>query len=167
MKLLILFYFLFSTFCLAGSRPAEFTLVDISSQPLNKEGKRLFELIEKDLKMLYNDAKYDFAWETVDTKVRLVKSSDYKAAFSPMIILKDKKLLKSLMEKDKPADGLIVFEYDLKGMKVRLKHFDWKQEESMLIRLPLNNGGAMNLSLWKDRRRAALVALGKSFEFSP
>ena len=72
-----------------------------------------------------------------------------------------------LMEKIKASDGLIVFEYDLSGKKARLKHFGWKQNENILIRLPLNIGGAMNLSVWKDRRRAALVALGKSFEFSP
>ena len=57
---------------LAGSRPGEFALVNVSKQPMNKEGQRLFELIEKDLKMLYNDGKYGFAWEASDTKIKTV-----------------------------------------------------------------------------------------------
>ena len=151
----------------AGARDGEFSLVNISKQPMNKEGARLYELIQNDLKELYNDDSKGFAWDTEATVIHAIDPALVKGLFSPMIILKDKKALSEKIQKMKAQDGLIVFEYDLVKKQVRLKHFSWDGTENMLIRLPINQGGAMNLSLWKGRRRAALVALGKSFEFNP
>jgi len=164
----ITFFSMLDSFtCSAGSRPGEFSLVNVSKQPMNKEGKRLFELIQKDLMMLYNDSKYEFAWEANGTKIKTLDPSTFAGCFEPKITIKDKKKFSSIMSKLKSSDGLIIFEYDLKGRQVRFKHFSYHAKENILIRLPINNGGAMNLSLWKDSRRAALVALGQSFDFSP
>lgn len=166
LKICALLVFL-STFAFGGARGGKFYVVNISEQPMNKEGKRLFELIQKDLKELYTDDKHEFAWDTEGTTVTTVKPETFKGVFKPMIITKDKKKLDQVLENLRASDGVIAFQYDLAGKYVRLKHIDYDGNESMLIRLPLNIGGAMNLSLWKERRRAALVAIGKSFEFNP
>lgn len=152
----------------AGERSGEFAIVNASTQPMNKEGTRLFELFQKDIKEMYNSDKYGFPW-TVDgdTTLKVVPSSSVKGCFGPMIVLKDTKKLKAAMEKIKVSDGLIVFEYDLKAKKMRLKHFGWDAKENILVKLPLNKGGAMNLSVFKHTRRAALVAVGHSFEWTP
>lgn len=139
-----------STFAFGGARPSKFYLVNVSEQPMNKEGKRLFELIQKDIAELYNDDKYEFAWESDGTTITTVKPTVLSGVFNRMIITKDKKKLDQVLEDLRASDGLIVFEYDLKGKYARLKHFDYQGKESMLIRLPLNEGGAITYPSGKD-----------------
>jgi len=171
-KFIILSLFCLSSISFGGMRPVELHLVNVTEAPLNKEGKRLFELIERDIRLIINDPKNSFGWETSEheenaSTVKTIDPSLVKGAFSPLTILKDKKKLQSVIDSLGASDGIITFEYDLKGMNLRLKHFDYETKESILIRIPLNKGGSMNLSVYKFKRQGALIALASSIDFNP
>jgi len=151
----------------AGARGVNFGLVNISKQPMNKEGARLFELLTKDMKEVYNNKKEIFPWRVDESEITMLEGKSLAGVFNHMIILQDKKKLSDLMDEKGLQDGLIAFEYDLAAKKVRLKHFSWDGTENILIKLPLNESGDMKLSVWKHTRHGALRAIGSCFEWNP
>lgn len=164
----ILIHLCFINFLQAGDRGCRIGIVDVSTGTPTKASKRLFELLVMDATQLYTkDKGYTFGWSEDGSKVIPVKATELKGVFTPMIITKDKKSLVKLMEKKELWEGIIVFEYDHKAMKARLKLFDPDGTELGLIKLPLEKSGAMKHSLFKHVRRSSLTALGTYVRFSP
>ena len=164
---LILQFCLFSSLH-AGDRGCVIGIVDISRGEPTKASKRLFELLQMDVKEIYTKGpKYKFGWNNDGSVITTVKSAALKGIFQPMIITDKKATLVKVIEQHKLYDGLIVFEYDHKSMHARLKLFDNDGTELALIKLPLEKDGAMKHSLFKHVRRASLSAIGSYVRFSP
>ncbi len=143
-------------------------IVDVSVGEQTKESKRLFELIEIDVKQLYSKgSERNFAWSKPGSEITTLQPAMLKGIFESMITLKNKVDLVRLIEKQEFSEGLMVFEYDHASMVARLKLFDIKGNELVLIKLPLEVDGPMKHSLLKHVRHASLTALAHYVRFIP
>lgn len=169
LPLLLSFLSFFGTqLAFAGARGGDLAIVDATEGEHTKVSARLFELFIRDTKEIFRLGEgLGFAWIGGETKVRVVPREEFKGAVAEMITVKNQSLILDIQEKYGVQDGLIVFQYDRKAQKVRLKLFDGYGSERILIKLPLCDDGPMTQSVMKSVRRGAIIALGTSVEFNP
>ena len=127
--------------------------------------QRLFELLVKDAEtVLMGENDHEFAWNAGGS----VKQVPCPAGlFKSMIIPSSEQAITALVGKHEVGDGLLVYEYDAKQKKARLKLFDSNGRERILVKLPLETDGPMKDSLLRDTRRKVMVAIGGAIDFSP
>lgn len=126
--------------------------------------KRLFELLVSDAKIVYLQAPtLGFLWEP---DVKITELPNTAGTFKALVTPTNKADVVKLIEKHEVYDGLIVYQYDKEGY-VRLKLYDAKGNERILVRLPLEKDGEMKGSLLRLTRRSALVSVGGSIDFVP
>ncbi|SHJ23051.1 hypothetical protein SAMN02745181_1507 [Rubritalea squalenifaciens DSM 18772] len=163
---LFLLYILLSGLSSAGSRGL--TAIGMINATPGEEpaiSKRLYELLQNDARIIFlQSATLGFPWEGSVKIIRVPKSPDtFKALITPT----SKKQVAKLVETHQAYDGLIVYQYDAQSGHARLKLFDSKGNERILVKLPLEKAGPMKGSLLRLTRRSALVAIGGSIDFVP
>jgi len=152
----------------AGDRGCRIGIVDISTGEPTKASKRLFELLQMDIKEVYTKGEsHRFGWNTGESETLTVSPAKLKGLFKPMILCSNKKALGKIIDDHKLWEGLIVFEYDHKTLNARFKLFDRDGQELILIKLPVEKSGAMKHSILKHIRRSTLTTIGFSVRFSP
>lgn len=154
----------------AGSRGLDIAFLDATTGTRSKASLRLAELLEKDMRSLFLDAKYAelFPWSEDKLKLEILTSKTTGLTFDRLLNTKDTGKITAALEKSKTQDGLIVFFHDAQNGFARLKLYDSEGKECLLLRLPLEGiESAMPASLLKQHRRGAVTALGAAVRWTP
>ena len=167
---LVAFLFLFPVSLSAGSRGVSLAFLDATSGPRSEASLRSAELLEKDMRSLYQDPKLAsvFPWSEQDLKLKMFDSGKNGVSFDRLLNTKDAKKIRAFFDSPEATDGLIVFFHDAENGFVRLKLFSWNGKEVLLLRLPLEGKDSeMANSLMKNHRRGALIAIGAAVRWTP
>ena len=170
MKKFLLLFLVLAFPVWAGSRGVELAFLDATTGERSKASLRLAELLEKDIRSLYLDPRFDslFPWSEDDLKLAILKQGEGGIKFDALLNTTDNKKISALLLKKRTQDGLIVFFHDTKGGYARLKLYDSEGQECLLLRLPLEGPkSAMPSSLLKHHRRGALTSIGAAVRWSP
>lgn len=170
LTLFLLFLLLLPSQSTAGSRGVDLAFLDATTGTRSKASLRLAELLEKDMRSVFLDAKYAdlFPWSEDELKLKNLTGQKSGLTFDRLLNSKDTKKIRTILEKSKTQDGLIVFFHDAQNGFARLKLYDSEGNECLLLRLPLEGiESAMPASLLKHHRRGAVVALGAAVRWSP
>lgn len=162
---LLTFSLLLASSVLAGSRGlTDLGMTNATEGEEPAISKRLFELLVSDAKIVYlQSPTFGFPWEP---SVKINEIPNSSSTFKALITPTHKNDVAKLIEAHKIYDGLIVYQYDKSGY-VRLKLYDSKGNERILVKLPLEKTGEMKDSLLRLTRRSALVSIGGSIDFVP
>lgn len=154
----------------AGSRGVSIAFVDVTKGERTKEGLRLAELLEADIRKLYGSETRSevLPWSESDVSLTVLKKSAFASPFDRLLNGAKAKEIRSNLQRSEAWDGLVVYAYDRAHGYARLKLFDSNGEECLLIRLPLEGkGSAMKHSVLRHTRHGALIAIGSAVRWSP
>ena len=154
----------------AGSRGVALSFLDATTGERSQASLRLAELLEKDMRALYEDPNLasSFPWSEQDLKLKILDAGKTQISFDRLLNTKDGQKISALFNQPDATDALIVFYHDAAAGFARLKLYNWDGKELLLLRLPLEGeDSAMASSLMKTHRRGALIALGAAVRWNP